>query len=513
MDLRSGIVSTANALGIDPVDLATVISYETAGTFDPVKAGPTTQWGQHRGLIQWGEPQARQFGVDWNNPVGSQLGPDGAIVRYMKNAGVQPGMGLLDIYSAVNAGRVGRYNASDANNGGAPGTVRDKVQGQMAGHRAKAQSLIGGGGSATMMGGAGNDNLGATPMAGLLSTQPQERLPFKDRLRAAAQSGQLLDNAAMAFNSLRMRPDPSISQMAMQREKGRQDRARAAKTVEWLANQKGGEAFAGAIMAGGDPRSILNSYLSNASSLGGANVQKSEMLPDQSGSVMTLRDGSLKVVTIGGDVLTGQAAIDFVRKSQENAADYERSIYSSRREGTNIAEAETGAAAAGASKAGEQGIQMAGEAWTAAGKVDASIGNIDTAIRALENGAKSGAIDRYLPNITEASASLQNAMDRMGLDVVGAVTFGALSEAELRLAMETAVPRNLDEPQLLEWLRRRKDAQVKVKAMLQNAAAFLSKPGNTLEKWIAQNKGQTPGSSGAPTFVFDPETQSLKEAK
>lgn len=144
-DMRGLIIETAAELGVDPVDLATVISYETAGTFDPTKRGPTTQWGQHRGLIQWGEPQARRYGVNWDDPVASQLGRDGAVVRYMRDAGVRPGMGLLDLYSAVNAGRVGRYNASDANNGGAPGTVRDKVEQQMDGHRRKASALIGGG--------------------------------------------------------------------------------------------------------------------------------------------------------------------------------------------------------------------------------------------------------------------------------------------------------------------------------------------------------------------------------
>lgn len=143
-NIAQGIVSTANALGMDPLDLATIISYETGGTFSPTQAGPTTQWGQHRGLIQFGEPQARQYGVDWNDPIGSQLGPDGAVARYFRNAGFQPGMGMLDAYSAVNAGRVGRYNASDANNGGAPGTVRDKVEQQMGGHRAKAEALLAG---------------------------------------------------------------------------------------------------------------------------------------------------------------------------------------------------------------------------------------------------------------------------------------------------------------------------------------------------------------------------------
>ena len=144
MSIANGIIETANALGMNPVDLATIISYETAGTFDPSKAGPTTQWGQHRGLIQFGEPQARQYGVDWNNPVGSQLGANGAVAKYFLANGWKPGMGMLDAYSIVNAGGPGRYNASDAGNGGAPGTVADKVTGQMAAHRQKAMGLLGG---------------------------------------------------------------------------------------------------------------------------------------------------------------------------------------------------------------------------------------------------------------------------------------------------------------------------------------------------------------------------------
>lgn len=146
--IRQGIIETAQALGVDPMDIATAISYETGGTFDPMQPGPTTQYGQHIGLIQFGEPQRAANGVDLSSPdaaIASQLGPNGAIVRYLKAAGVQPGMGMLDIYSAINAGRVGRYNASDANNGGAPGSVRDKVESQMSGHRANAMALLGAG--------------------------------------------------------------------------------------------------------------------------------------------------------------------------------------------------------------------------------------------------------------------------------------------------------------------------------------------------------------------------------
>jgi hypothetical protein len=143
MDLRQGIIDTAKALGMDPVDLATIMSYETAGTLNPSKRGPRTKWGQHRGLIQFGEPQAKKYGIDWKDPVGSQLGENGAVARYYREHGWKPGMGMLDAYSIVNAGGPGRYGARDAKSGGAPGTVADKVNKQMAGHRKKAMRLLG----------------------------------------------------------------------------------------------------------------------------------------------------------------------------------------------------------------------------------------------------------------------------------------------------------------------------------------------------------------------------------
>jgi hypothetical protein len=159
-DIRSGIVATANALGMHPVDLATIISYETGGTFNPSQAGPTTKYGQHRGLIQFGEPQAKQYGVDWNDPLGSQLGPEGAVVRYFRDRGYKPGMGLLDAYSIVNAGGPGLYNRSDTAAGGAPGTVREKVEQQMGGHRQKAAALLGEGATVPY------DPRGDTPSSG-----------------------------------------------------------------------------------------------------------------------------------------------------------------------------------------------------------------------------------------------------------------------------------------------------------------------------------------------------------
>ncbi|WP_353144954.1 hypothetical protein [Paracoccus sp. (in: a-proteobacteria)] len=239
MDLRTGILSSAKALGINPVDLATAISYETAGTFDPTKAGPTTQWGQHRGLIQFGEPQAREYGVDWNDPIGSQLGEDGAVVRYLRKTGVQPGMGLLDIYSAINAGGVGRYGASDANNGGAPGTVRDKVEQQMTGHREKAMSLFGGDYTPPPIDQMQPVNGGSTMQQGLLNMiQKEDTRTLGQRLKDGAKDGSLWDALAMGFNTMRgPMADQGLAQSVGARMDQRQEQGKRNQTAEWLAAQ------------------------------------------------------------------------------------------------------------------------------------------------------------------------------------------------------------------------------------------------------------------------------------
>ena len=170
---------TADELGLSLEDLMTLSSYETSGSLDPRQKGPTTQWGQHRGLIQFGEPQAKQYGVDFSSPeaaLRSQLGRDGAIVRYMRGSGFKKGMSGLDAYSTINAGAPGRYSASDANNGGASGDVRDKWENQMDAHRAKARRYAG---------------LGGTPLpqAGPTQVRADAGLPLNTRQPHAVQAG------------------------------------------------------------------------------------------------------------------------------------------------------------------------------------------------------------------------------------------------------------------------------------------------------------------------------------
>ncbi|MCJ2097695.1 hypothetical protein [Methylobacterium sp. E-046] len=124
--------------GEDPLDLATVMSYETGGTMSPSQYGGAG--GRHVGLIQFGPREADKYGASPDQSFQEQLP---GVERYLTARGFQPGMSRLDLYSTINAGRPGLYGASDAGNGGAPGNVADKVA-SMAPHEAKAAAFLGG---------------------------------------------------------------------------------------------------------------------------------------------------------------------------------------------------------------------------------------------------------------------------------------------------------------------------------------------------------------------------------
>lgn len=130
------ISSAAAELGIPAVDLATVISYETGGRFSTSIMGG--KGGNYMGLIQFGPEERKRYGASAGQSVEEQMG---AVVRYLKDRGLKPGMSIYDLYSTINAGTPGRYNASD----GPGNTVKGHVDKMLASaHRKKAEALVGG---------------------------------------------------------------------------------------------------------------------------------------------------------------------------------------------------------------------------------------------------------------------------------------------------------------------------------------------------------------------------------
>lgn len=137
----------------------------------------------------------------------------------------------------------------------------------------------------------------------------------------------------------------------------------------------------------------------------------------------------------------------------------------------------------GTKAAAKQAIKLSGEAFNNLAKIRTNILNLDEGVRLIDEGASTGVIASKLPSFTRASQELDNLQGKLGLDVVGSSTFGALSESELAFALDTALPTNLEPQALKGWLLRKKDAQQKLSGYLNDVSTFLGTPGNTVAKW------------------------------
>ena len=158
----------------------------------------------------------------------------------------------------------------------------------------------------------------------------------------------------------------------------------------------------------------------------------------------------------------------------------------------------------------------------AAEKIDAANANIlvlDEALAALDSGAGTGPISSLLPTIRSSSLRLREAQRKLGLNIVSETTFGALSEGELRLALETGLDLSLPEDQLREVIAKRKAAQEKLIDYFYEALDFLnSSETNTIAKFKlkkkqeqkAREKAQQNGGATAPSSSDEDEEYEIR---
>lgn len=123
------------------------------------------------------------------------------------------------------------------------------------------------------------------------------------------------------------------------------------------------------------------------------------------------------------------------------------------------------------------------------GKINLGINTIDRAIAAIQGGAGTGALERYLPSFKAASVELDQIQKRLALDVISGVTLGAISAAELDLAKQVALPAGLDGPELIKHLQDRKAAQEKIRDYFQTQIDFLDQGGSVAD-FVRQQKGE-----------------------
>jgi hypothetical protein len=231
----------------------------------------------------------------------------------------------------------------------------------------------------------------------------------------------------------------------------------------------------------------LNRLTREALAEGGDNVQSSKILDDGTAVIVT-KSGRTRVIDTAGNELIGDARGKAIRDAEAFGA-------------------ETQMRRAGGRKGAEIGQATALKAFESVGKVRQNIENLNQAISALNRGARTGAIESRFPNWRASSIELQNIQRQLGLDIIGSVTFGALSEGELNLALETALPVTMNERELRDWLQRKITAQNKLANYLSEQARFLSVPGRTINDWLErtpQGAGQPSGAAPAAAPAMSP---------
>ena len=234
-------------------------------------------------------------------------------------------------------------------------------------------------------------------------------------------------------------------------------------------------------------------------------VQSSFSLPDNSGTVSTMRDGSIVVQTVGGRILKGDEAEAFVKTATENYNASQRELYNAREQGRGEGKLPTAQQIVQAQKEGAAKVAFIEELNKKRGNIESTISNYQLALDNLAQGAKTGRVMNMLPNITATAQMIETARQRLGLDVIGSVTFGALSEGELRLALDTGLPSaNLSNSELTKWVTERMNAQKKVLQALNETALYFSDPDTTFQSYYTDFLGIQPRTSPSSTDPNNP---------
>ena len=226
--------------------------------------------------------------------------------------------------------------------------------------------------------------------------------------------------------------------------------------------------------------------------LNSSTVQKVEIL-DNGLSMTVMKNGDVIVKDGANNVITGDAALKAIKEAQDFGVDLTGSKAGSRRAKTVAA-------------------TVANDAFGKINIMRSNIINLEEARRLVtEGGANTGFIMDKLPNLFAGSIALNQIQNVLGLNIIGSVTFGALSEGELKLALNTALPTNFNEPDLIDWIDRKIIAEQKLSEYIQEQAIFLADGDKTIGDWLRFQQKEEKESTELPEVKLDFSTMTTEE--
>jgi hypothetical protein len=201
-------------------------------------------------------------------------------------------------------------------------------------------------------------------------------------------------------------------------------------------------------------------------------------------------DGSVKYFEFGKEIPQDQVGAKLEAAESAHAGS-QQELYANRRRGALGEELDFKPKIASettrATESQKDVQQYISDAVPEINKIRSNVETYNEAIEAIDAGASTGKIQSFMPSFSEASIDLDNVRSRLGLDVISMASFGALSEGELNLALNTALPETKEPAALREWIIKKQAAQEKAAGALEGAVQFLNE-GNSLADLVAEGK-------------------------
>ena len=256
---------------------------------------------------------------------------------------------------------------------------------------------------------------------------------------------------AAGFNAMTLRPDTGLASIISSELEDIRARKVSSKTVPAIISflrSKGYEEYAKVVEQNPAMAKTVYEQVIQKELKPGATAKTSGVQYDAQGRAF---------VNVSKD---GSQSIEFLKDAQGNQIMGETT---QDKQSAELAAAKMQAQYASAQKYSDSVLKKADN-------LDQQLQLFDRAIEALGEGAQTGPIDQFLPSVRAASRELETIANELGITVINSATFGALSESELRLALDTNLPLGLNEGELKKFLRRKMAAVTKLKAEILNKA-------------------------------------------
>jgi hypothetical protein len=256
--------------------------------------------------------------------------------------------------------------------------------------------------------------LGGGGMFGLDTRTESEHI--QDELKALGQPETMSEHKAYADLLDKLRAGSGVQYMMKVGENNRLEKE--AETRRLVAENKKKADEAAAVNADEVRHPVFSDTWANGTTIRGSD------------------DGVTRVHTPEGKLVTGVEAAEVINEA--NAFDLEQAMALANQNED-------------ARRRGEQ-MEIAYETVASLRVENASL---DDALEALDEGAYTGTWSDLVPTFTNAQAKLKQAQNELGLSVIGGTTFGSLSEAEMKMALETALPTKMVPEALAGWVKER----------------------------------------------------------